>query len=108
MKIFQNLFRKSLKNEKNYLLLTGGQLNFTKDLINGIQNRNILVLHKNYDIMTDNFYKNFDEINKDNSPSIHVLKFDVQNTDDQEELNHFLKSKSAKVFNKYLYKYIFR
>lgn len=91
MKIFNNLFNKK-KQPDFYTLLTGGHLQYTKDILKQLTTTNpkqkYLILHKNYDHASNTY-----EDNKNSQ----VFNFDSENHEDIEDLILFLDKSNTKV-----------
>ena len=84
-------------SQLNYTLITGGHLKLTRDLLDSFKqnekgqksNKNFFILHKDYDIHKDDFYKKHD--------NIQVFNCDVNKLDDIEEFSSFIEKEKFKV-----------
>jgi hypothetical protein len=88
-----NYFKSFFRQEKTFTLLTGGHLNYTKDILTKIneKNKNYIILHKD-NTQTDN------NINYDNFPNTQVFNCDSSKHEDIEELLLYLKDNKVHTF----------
>jgi hypothetical protein len=84
-------------SHKNYTLITGGHLKLTRDLLDSLilndkghkSNKKFFILHKDYDLHKDDFYKKHE--------NIQVFNCDVNKLDDLDEFSSFLEKEKFKV-----------
>ena len=104
-----NLFK--TKKKTGLTVITGGNLDITKKLIEKIfnkENTEIIILYNDYDISKDDYYINLEnKINEENlrikknninlSRIIQVFNCDLSIQDDKEEFIYFLSNNKKKV-----------
>jgi len=96
----QSTFNTLRPTRAKYTLITGGHLKLTRDLLDNIMKNNnagdnsrqlnkFFILHKDYHINKDDFYKKHE--------NIQVFNCDVNNSEDFQEFSFFLEKQKFKV-----------